>query len=192
MQGMGNIGEIGEFSLLGGPLHRLGVRVGLVRNKTNTVPLGLAVGTFLWAVLLTLAAIQSTPVHLFSVSVIGGHIRLLVAIPLFFMCEAWVDPLMTGFVSGLVRKGIVTNAALPVLSREIERAVRWKDYWFAELLCLLAGILMSLVAPSLKLAGSTAAIDPFRAGADLTLAGLWLTYPLISNDLEKSAERLAL
>jgi hypothetical protein len=172
-QGMGEQSEIGEFSLLGGPLHRLGIRIGLVRSGTNTVPLGLALGAFLWTGLLALAEIQGTTFRLFSVSVIAGHIRLLVAIPLFFMCETWVDPLMTGFVSGLVRKGVVTNAALPVLSWEIERAVRWKNSWLAELLCLVAGILISFIASSLQLAGATAALDPFRAGSDLTLAGLW-------------------
>ena len=37
-------GRSEEFSLLGGPLHRLGVRLGLVRGGTNSLPLGLALG----------------------------------------------------------------------------------------------------------------------------------------------------
>ncbi|MGD0102704.1 MAG: hypothetical protein ABSC06_01535 [Rhodopila sp.] len=173
MQEMGENNRIEDFSLLGGPLHRLGIRVGLVRNGTNTVPLGLALGAFLWTVLLASAVIEGLTPRLFSVSVIAGHIRLLVVIPLFFMCEAWVDPMMTGFVSGLGRKEIVTKPALPALAAEIAHATRWKDSWFAEVLCLLAGILMSLAAPSLQLAGATAAHDPFRVGTDLTMAGLW-------------------
>jgi hypothetical protein len=173
MQEVGGNDGIADFSLLGGPLHRLGVRVGLVRNGTNTVPLGLALGAFLWTVLLALAAIEGITPRLFSVSVIAGHIRLLVVIPLFFLCEAWVDPLMTGFVRGMVRKQIVTKSALPALSADIAHATRWKNSWFAEVLCLLAAILMSLVAQSLQLAGATAAHDPFYAGADLTMAGLW-------------------
>jgi hypothetical protein len=32
------------FTLLGGPLHNLGRRLGLVRHETNTVLLGLAIG----------------------------------------------------------------------------------------------------------------------------------------------------
>ena len=95
MQEIGDNARIADFSLLGGPLHRLGVRVGLVRNGTNTVALGLALGAFLWTVLLVLAVIGGITPRLFSVSVIGGHVRLLVAIPLFFMCEAWIDPMMT-------------------------------------------------------------------------------------------------
>jgi hypothetical protein len=81
--------------------------------------------------------------------------------------------LMTGFVSGMVRKQMVPKSALPTLSAEIARAAWWKDSWFAEALCLLAGILMSLSAQSLQLAGATAAPDPLRAGVDLTMAGLW-------------------
>jgi hypothetical protein len=89
------------------------------------------------------------------------------------MCEAWVDPLMTGFVNGMVRKQIVTKSALPALSAEIAHATRLRDSWFAEVLCLLAGIFMSLTAQSLQLAGTTAAHDPFRAGVDLTMAAVW-------------------
>ena len=44
-------------SLLGGPLHRLGRRLGLVRG-TNTVRLGLALGFVPWAVLMLLATIE--------------------------------------------------------------------------------------------------------------------------------------
>ena len=43
-----------DFSLLGGPLHRLGCRLGLVRGGTNTVALGLALGALLWTVLVAL------------------------------------------------------------------------------------------------------------------------------------------
>ncbi len=36
-----------ELSALGGPLHRLGVRLGLVRGDIHTVRLGLAIGALL-------------------------------------------------------------------------------------------------------------------------------------------------
>jgi hypothetical protein len=164
---------IAEFSLLGGPLHRLGVRAGLVRTGTNTVAFGFVLGGFCWIVLLALALIDGLAPRLFSVSLIGGHIRLLVAIPLFFICEALVDPLMTGFVSGIVRKRIVPESALPALSKEIEHATQRKDSLLAEAACLLAAILLSLVDQSLQLPGATAAHDQFQAGTDLTMAGLW-------------------
>jgi hypothetical protein len=162
-----------RFSLLGGPLYRLGVRVGLVRRGTNTVPLGLVLGGCCWIVLLILALIDGLAPRLFSVSLIGAHIRLLVGIPLFFMCEAWVDPLMTGFVSGIVRKNIVPESVLPALSKEIARATERKDSSLAEAACLATAILLSFVDQSLQLPGATAAHNPLRAGADPTMAGLW-------------------
>jgi hypothetical protein len=171
--GMEENNAIAQFSLLGGPVHRLGIRVGLVRSGTNTVALGLAIGAFLWTILLALAATEGMIPRLFSVPVIGAHIRLLVVIPLFFICETWVDPMMSGFVGGLVRKGIVAESTLPALSAEIAHAARSKDSRFAEVLCLLAAILMSFGAQSLQLPGATATLDPFHAGVDLTMAGLW-------------------
>jgi hypothetical protein len=138
------------------------------------VALGLVLGGFCWIVLLALALIDGLAPRLFSVSLIGGHVRLLVAIPLFFMCEAWIDPLMTGFVSGIVRKRIVPESALPALSKEIEHATHRKDSVLAEAACLLAAILLSLVDQSLQLPGATAAHDQSHALADrTTMAGLW-------------------
>jgi hypothetical protein len=47
-------GRLEKFSLLGGPLHRLGRRLGLVRGETNTVAVGLALGLLSWSILLAL------------------------------------------------------------------------------------------------------------------------------------------
>ena len=47
---------IQELSVLGGPLHRLGRRLGLVRGGTNTIRLGVALGLLAWGVLMLLAA----------------------------------------------------------------------------------------------------------------------------------------
>jgi len=73
--------------LLGGPQHQLGCRLGLVRGRTNTVLLGLVLGLLPWLVLWLLALIDGIGDALFSVKAIGGHVRLLVAILLFFVCD---------------------------------------------------------------------------------------------------------
>jgi len=51
---------LADLSLLGGPLHRLGCRVGLVRDGTNTTALGLVLGAVPWIVLLALALVESS------------------------------------------------------------------------------------------------------------------------------------
>jgi len=98
-------GRLEKFSLLGGPLHRLGRRLGLVRGETNTVALGLALGLLSWSILLALASIGGVSDKLFSLSAIAVDVRLLVVIPLFFLCESSLDPRLRDFVSTIVRSG---------------------------------------------------------------------------------------
>lgn len=166
-------GRVEKFSLLGGPLHRLGRRLGLVRGETNTVALGLALGLFLWSILLALALIEGVSDRLFSLSSIAGHVRLLVVIPLLFLCESSLDPRLRDFVSTIVRSGVVPDSALPALNFEIARTVRWKDAWLPEAMCLLAAVLLSLFAAQLHISGKTAALDPTRSLSDVPVGGLW-------------------
>ena len=56
-----------DFSLLGGPLHRLGYRLGLVCGGTDTVALGLVLGAFPWLVLVALALVEGLGHALFSI-----------------------------------------------------------------------------------------------------------------------------
>jgi hypothetical protein len=135
---------IADFSLLGGPLHRLGCRLGLVRDGTNTVALGLVLGAVPWIVLLALALVEGLGSVLFSIEAIGRNVRLLVTIPLLFVCEAFIDPRFTAFVHGIVRSQVVPAAARPALESEIARITRWKDAWLPEALFLLAVVLLAL------------------------------------------------
>lgn len=84
-----------SLSLVGGPLHVLGRRLSLVRGS-NTVRLGIALGVGLWVVVVVLALVQGVADRLFDMSLIAAHIRLLVVIPLFFMCESWCSPTSCG------------------------------------------------------------------------------------------------
>lgn len=133
-----------DFSLLGGPLYQLGCRLGLVRGGTNTVALGLILGAFPWIVLLALALVEGLGNVLFSIEAIGRHVRLLVAIPLLFVCEAFIDPRFKAFVHGIVRSQIVPATVRPALESEIARITRWKDAWLPEALFLLVAALLAL------------------------------------------------
>jgi hypothetical protein len=168
-----NVKEFEGFSLLGGPLHLLGRRLGLVRGATNTVPLGMALGLSLWTVLMALTLIEGNGHLVFSLSVIGANVRLLVVIPLFFLCEAWLDPRLPAFIGLIVRSGVVPGNAMPALESAIARTIRWKDSWLAEAMCLLAAVVFSLLGPQLHLSGTTAAYDPSDAAKGAALAGQW-------------------
>jgi hypothetical protein len=158
------------FSLLGGPLHRLGRRLGLVREETDTVRLGLVLGILPWLILLLLALIDGLGRELFSLPVIGGHVRLLVAIPLFFLCESVVDPRMAAFVDSTLRSRAVAPGSLPALESEIRRIRRWKDSWLPDVLCLAAALLLGRAAEQAGLMGSSTTYDPSRANAAI---GIW-------------------
>lgn len=160
-----------EFSLLGGPLYRLGCRLGLVRNGANTFRLGIAIGLSAWSVLTVLALLQGAGHKLFSLALIGAHARLLVALPLFFLCETTVVPQMTEFVGTIVRSRVVPKSSLPALESEIARVGRWKDSWLAEVICLLLAVLLPFVGAQLHLVGAMAIYD--QATAVGTLAGHW-------------------
>jgi len=161
---------IKELSLFGGPLHRLALRVGLVRGHTNTVLIGVVLGPALWLVFVAVAVLQGVQDRLFDTALVAAHTRLLVAIPLFFACESWVAPSMTAFASAIVRTGVVPPAALHVLDAEVSRINRWTNWWWPEALCLIAAVVMQATGGSLQTYGKSAAGDPSR-----TALG-WLLY----------------
>ena len=148
--------KIPEFSLFGGPLHWLGRRLGLVRGGTNTFRLGVALGLLAWGVLILLALLQGFGHKVFSFAVVGAHVRLLVAIPLFFLCETWVAPRMAEFVREIVSSGVVPATEVPALEADIRRVGRLKDSWPAELLFVLVAFAAPLVEVLANMPGRTA------------------------------------
>ena len=145
-----------EFTLFGGPLQRLGRRLGLVRGA-NTFWLGVVLGLLAWGGLVLLAMLKGAGPKLFSLSAIAAHVRLLVAIPLFFLCETWVAPRMAEFVRGLVAAGIVPEGAFSSLASDIRRVGRLKDPWAAELVFFLVAFTAPLINVSASvLPGRTA------------------------------------
>lgn len=119
MRIMNDYDQLPEFSLFGGPLQRLGGRLGLVRQGTNSVWLGVALGLLTWGVLVLLGLVQGFGDKLFSLTVVGVHVRLLVAIPLFFIAESWVAPRMTEFVRNIVSSGVVPDAEWSTLAADM-------------------------------------------------------------------------
>lgn len=155
---------IPEFALFGGPLQRLGRRLGLVRGS-STVLLGVALGLLAWGVLVALALLQGAGTKILSLSVLGIHVRFLVAIPLFFLGETWVGPRMADFVQNLVRAGVVRKDDLPALAAVIRSVNRLKDPWPAEMAFLLVVIAFVFIEPVANLPGRTANWEVLRAAA---------------------------
>jgi hypothetical protein len=110
-------------------------------------------------------------------SVVGGHARLLLVIPLFFICESWVVPLMAAFVIVIRRTGVVPHGAWRALDAEVSRTRRWANWWWPEGICLLAAILLAITGLRLQTYGETAGFDSARTSASFLVyihAGLTL------------------
>lgn len=163
------------FSPLGGPLHQLGRRLGLVRGDANTVALGLVLGGGMWIAIVALAYLGGVGDRLWSMTLVGGHARLLLAIPLLFLAETWAVPLMTAFVRSLGESGIVPPEVRPALYAEVARTRRWANAWWPEAVCLLVAILLEATGTRLQTYGATGGFDPTRtavAARIYFLAGL--------------------
>jgi hypothetical protein len=170
-----NQNAIPEFSLFGGPLHKFAERLGLVKNRTNSFRLGLVLACFTWGVLFFLALMQGAIDRIFSMDLIAAHVRILVAIPLFFLCETWVAPRMADFVRNIVAAGVVPEAEHEDLVKNIRRVNLLKDHWLAESLFLLAVFVIPLLEMIGLLPGKTgnAAWIIEQSGGNLTWVNAW-------------------
>jgi len=169
---------IPELSVLGGPLRRLGCRLGLVRSGTNTIRLGIALGLLTWVVLVSLALIQGFGSKIVSLGGIGVHVRLLVAIPLLFLCETWVAPRIAEFARYIVRSGLVPEASLPIFASDIRRITWMADSWLAELLALLLAFELPLIMDVPGKTGSWTSILQSTGGRVSWMNGWYLGFCL--------------
>jgi hypothetical protein len=150
------------FSVLGGPLHRAGRRLGLVRGETNTIMLGLALGWAPWLLIAGLALIEGVADRMLSMALVAGHVRLLLVIPLIFLSESWVAPRMAACVATIARYGVVSADDRPALDAEVSRTRRWANWWWPEVACLVVALLLDVTGSRLQTYGESGAYDPAR------------------------------
>jgi len=174
-EGTNEAPTIQQLSVLGGPLHRLGCRLGLVRGEANTVRVGVALGLLAWGVLLLLGLLAGLGPKMLSLAVIGVHVRFLVAVPLFFLCEWWVVPQMAEFSRYIARSGLVPHASVPALASIIRRIGRMKESWLPEALFLLTAFALPIIGANAFLPGRTSHLDLIlhSSGGGLNLVAAW-------------------
>jgi hypothetical protein len=151
-----------SFSVLGGPLHRAGRRLGLVRGETNTIMLGLALGWVPWLLVAGLAVIEGVAGRMLSMALVAGHARLLLVIPLIFVSESWVAPRMAASVATIARYGVVSPDDRPALDAEVSRTRRWANWWWPEVVCLVIAVLLDVTGSRLQTYGESSTYDPAR------------------------------
>lgn len=166
-------GAIPEFTLFGGPLHRLGCRLRLVRGD-NTLWLGVVLGLLSWSVLVLFTLLQGTGDRLFSLTVVGVHVRFLVAVPLFFLCETQVMPRMAEFVRNIVASSVVPPSEQPALAAVTRQIHRLRDSWLAEVLLLLVVFVVPMLQTMGLSTGRTGnAAWILAQSGGLTLVNVW-------------------
>lgn len=170
------------FSLVrGGPLYHLALRLRLGHRPLGLAGLGVLLALLTWVPLLVLATIEG---GLFTRGAAVGflpsvatHARFLVAMPLFFLAEAWIDPRFAAFVRQIVESGLVPRGKLHILDAAVRRAERWRDSVLVE--AGLAAATVALVAVGLRIE-LPAYVSTWRVVGTgpqprLGLAGWWYT-----------------
>lgn len=162
-------------------MHQAGRLVGLVRGDSNTVLLGFVIGWSLWLVMMGLALAEGVASRTLSLGLIGGHARLLVVIPLFFVCEAWVNPELGRWVSSLSRRAGVAEYERPALAALVKGLRSHVGWWMPEAGALVAAVLVGVYGGRLLPYGATTAFTAARPEfqGTLTAALYWGIVPLL-------------
>ena len=187
---MNNYENIPEFSVFGGALNKLGIRLGLVGERSNSKIFGIAIGLFFWFFLLLLSLLEGNQTRFFSLELVAGHIRFLVAIPLFFICETWVAPRMADFVRYMVQSGIIVKNEISIFFAIIKRINKLKDSWIVDGVLLLLVFVIPFLIGSESRVGTTSNLSYIMKenGGHLTYANgfyFWfcLPFPLLFSSL---------
>jgi hypothetical protein len=164
------------FSLTdGGPLRHLSHALGLTRAPLGGFGPGVALAAFTWGPLLVLTVVQALGgdgrLLRSFVDSVSSHARLLVAIPLFFAAETWIDPRVRHFVEHLVDSGLVPRADVNRLAATVRIASRLRDSVLVE-----AGLLALVIAfatAGVRIGQPSATASWQVPGGSLSLAGWW-------------------
>ena len=170
-----------EFSICrGGPTYDLARSLGLPGGISGLVRLGVALALLTWIPLVALSIFEGVlhqgPRIPFWQS-IGTHVRLLLAIPLFFFGESVFDVRVADVLRRMLQIGLVLPRDEPVLAAAVRKAIKARNSWPIEsaIAVLTGALIWSGWRTDLPLDVSTWRTN---AGGGLTLTGWW--YSLVS------------
>jgi len=162
------------FSLFkGGPLYNLARRLGVRRDSGGLVRIGLALALLAWIPLVLLTSVEGVLTHGPRIGFwqsLGTHVRLLLAIPLFFSAEAVFDARVADVLRRILEVRLVLPSDEPRLAAALRRAIRARNAWTME--AALAILTIVLIWTGLR-ADLPLDVSTWRtkAGGGLTLAG---------------------
>ena len=181
--------ELDRFLIAhGGPFYHLQQRLGLLHERALNAGrrAALLVGVA-WGVPLVLSAFSGQAVgdaatRPFLLD-LGAWARFFIAIGIFVLMERLVEERLRAHLRQFVRAPLIAPDAQPAAAEAVMRALRRRDLWIAELVCVVAAYAINLVGVDMFLHSAAAswivAVGP--TGARLTLAGWWCA--LVSSPL---------
>jgi hypothetical protein len=171
-----------DFSLVeGGPFYRAAVALGLVRTALGLLGPGAVLAVVTWVPLLVLSAIEGVAadgnVTVPFLKSVSAHARFLVAIPLLFAAEAWVDPRLRHVIQQIVGSGLIRPADRPAFATAVRTTTTLRDSVLVEVAILGLVVGLGVAGVRVDLAGEISTWRTVGAGpgAPLTLAGWWYT-----------------
>lgn len=175
----GPAGRSASFTLIGdGLLHRLQRRTGLPSTEYGAMGVGIALTMVAWVPLLVLSSVANNLTNgpavpfLFSV---GTHVRLLVAIPLFFVAEATFGRRVRQVIEAMGQSPLVPARERPRFDRAIDQARRFRDSWTREIALILITVLLIWAGLRLDMPEGVSTWRHTLTGQD-TAAGRWYAF----------------
>lgn len=183
------IDQIGQFLIAhGGPFYDLQQQLGLLRTHAFRAGwrallfVGLAWGMPLILTLLAGNAFGTAAEKPFLLE-LGMWARFFIAVGIFVLMERQSEERLRTLLTQFARAPLLAPGAFEAAAGAVTRALKQRDAYFAEIICLTIAVLGTLVAYFRLLDGDTSswAMRVSPEGNALTLAGWWCV--VVSNTL---------
>jgi hypothetical protein len=168
-----------NFSLtLGGPLHRLQMRLGRDRPERDRVVRRALLGTLVtWLPLLILSLMQGlaygAQVRIPLLRDFAVNVRFLVALPILILAESRIDLRWRTLVLQFLRSGLVNEVELPSFEAVIEKIIRLRDSVLPEAMMLVVAYFPSVFSRTELLMSGSNWHSLSAASGPVSLAGWW-------------------
>jgi len=173
--------EIGYFFVAcGGPFYELQRKLGLLREDAfHAKPRAVLLVALTWGVPLVLSLITGDAYGPFADKPFlldaGAWARYFIAVGLFILMEKQVEERLNMYLAQFTRAPLLAPESFEAAAEAVTRALNRCDAIFAEIICIIIAIILTLLIWLRLLNQETSfwAVNILQDGSSLTLAGWW-------------------
>ncbi len=173
--------RIGQFRIArGGPFYALQQRLGLLHERALHAGRRAAILVALaWGVPLLLSALAGDAIGPAAARPflldLGAWARFVIALAIFVLMERLVEDRLQVHLGQFVKAPLLAPGAMPAAAKAVVRALRRRDLWLAEVVCLALAYAIDLGGVEIVLTADTSSwlVSVAPDGAQLTPAGWW-------------------